>query len=346
MVVIALAAIIVVVTFDTFSSHRNLLPVTGNAVPLRRRLAFVAVGAAAVAAASLYALVGRRDQPAPLVWLTPVPAEDSKPPSVGPVPTMIGQLEARMRDTPNDAEGWRMLGWSYFETARFAQSAQAYKRAFELAPDGPGYASAYGEALVEAEGGSVSETARRAFEAARVHDPNDARARYFLGVSSQQHGDTRAALDAWLAILAKAPADAPWTPRLRQIIVDTAQAAGLDVSARLAAIKPPPLAAPVSPALSPPPPTPSAAEVAAAARMSDDDRQAMIRAMVDQLAARLKAQPADADGWIRLMRARMVLGDTAAATAARREALAAFPADHATRERLSVAAAELRIPPG
>jgi cytochrome c-type biogenesis protein CcmH len=80
--------------------------------------------------------------------------------------------------------------------------------------------------------------------------------------------------------------------------------------------------------------------------MSDDDRQAMIRAMVDQLAARLKAQPADADGWIRLMRARMVLGDTAAATAARREALAAFPADHATRERLSVAAAELRIPPG
>jgi cytochrome c-type biogenesis protein CcmH len=50
----------------------------------------------------------------------------------------------------------------------------------------------------------------------------------------------------------------------------------------------------------------------------------MIRGMVDRLAARLKAQPRDADGWIRLMRARVVLGDPTAASAALRDGLAAF----------------------
>jgi len=69
----------------------------------------------------------------------------------------------------------------------------------------------------------------------------------------------------------------------------------------------------------------------------------MVRAMVDGLAARLRQNPRDADGWIRLMRSRMVLNDPAAARAALRSGLAAFAGDAAVQARLRDAARELGI---
>ncbi|MCB2133166.1 MAG: c-type cytochrome biogenesis protein CcmI, partial [Rhodobacteraceae bacterium] len=60
----------------------------------------------------------------------------------------------------------------------------------------------------------------------------------------------------------------------------------------------------------------TAADIAAAQEMSADDRQAMIRGMVDGLAQRLAEDPDDLEGWHRLIRARVVLGEGAAAQAA------------------------------
>ncbi len=49
--------------------------------------------------------------------------------------------------------------------------------------------------------------------------------------------------------------------------------------------------------------------MAAAKDMSDADRNAMIRGMVDRLATRLKQNGDDVEGWLRLVRAYMVLGE-------------------------------------
>ena len=59
-----------------------------------------------------------------------------------------------------------------------------------------------------------------------------------------------------------------------------------------------------------------AAQQAAMGAMSEGERQDAIRGMVDGLAARLDAQPDDPQGWTRLIRARLVLGDTEAAESA------------------------------
>jgi cytochrome c-type biogenesis protein CcmH len=55
-------------------------------------------------------------------------------------------------------------------------------------------------------------------------------------------------------------------------------------------------------------PGPSAADVAAAREMSETDRNEMIRGMVARLADRLQNHPDDVEGWLRLLRAYMVLG--------------------------------------
>lgn len=57
-------------------------------------------------------------------------------------------------------------------------------------------------------------------------------------------------------------------------------------------------------------PGPTAEDVEAAQTLSADDRAAMISGMVEGLAARLEVDPNDPEGWARLLRARIVLGDT------------------------------------
>jgi len=296
------------------------------------RLAIGLAAFVAVAATALYTTLGRPD----LAVEVPATVADAAggaaggQPSPADIDSMVGQLEQRMADNPGDAEGWRMLGWSYFQTQRFQQSADAYAKAVKLAPTGPGFASAYGEALVQAASGVVSSAARQQFDAARALDPADPRARYFIGVSKEQAGDHRGALDEWLALLKTAPADAPWAAELRRVVGETAKGAGIDISAQL-----PAAAAPAVTTV----PNPSAEQVQAAQAMAPADQQAMIRGMVDGLAAKLKANPKDPQGWVRLIRARMVLGDRAAASAAKADALAALKGDAAGTAAVEAGAA-------
>ena len=86
----------------------------------------------------------------------------------------------------------------------------------------------------------------------------------------------------WGAMLAKAPPDAPWRPLL--------QAALARVGGSTA-------------------PGPSQDAIAAAKDMNEADRAAMIHGMVDRLATRLKQNGDDVEGWLRLVRAYMVMGD-------------------------------------
>ena len=70
----------------------------------------------------------------------------------------------------------------------------------------------------------------------------------------------------------------------------------------------------------------------------------MIHQMVDRLAARLKANPKDAEGWVKLMRARTVLKDPAAATAAYHDAIKAFAGDAAQQSTLRDQARQIGVP--
>jgi cytochrome c-type biogenesis protein CcmH len=103
--------------------------------------------------------------------------------------------------------------------------------------------------------------------------------------------------------LAEAPSDAPWVGMVRESL------ARVDASV-------PPLKGP------------SADDVAAASQLPPEQRTAMVRGMVERLAERLSREGADVEGWLRLVRAYMVLGDRdKAASAANdaRKALASEP---------------------
>jgi len=69
----------------------------------------------------------------------------------------------------------------------------------------------------------------------------------------------------------------------------------------------------------------------------------MIRGMVDGLAARLERSPRDAEGWIKLMRSRVVLGETDRAKEALDRALTVFDSSTQERSLITAAARELGI---
>lgn len=256
----------------------------------------------------------------------------------GDVGQMVAALEARLKASPKDPEGWRMLAWSYFNLNRFGDAAKAYARATELAPNDAGLWSALGESLVYAHRKGVDADAAHAFSRAIEIDPKDARARYFLSVRKDMAGDHKGAIDDWIAVLRDAPADAPYAESVRQLVQQVAAREKIDVSGRLPAAPLPPT--PATDAI----PGPTSTQMQDAARMSPSEQNAMARAMVDRLAARLAGDPKDETGWIRLIRARMVLGDTKAAGEAHGKGRAVFTGDAAAQGRIDAAAKELGAP--
>ena len=118
-----------------------------------------------------------------------------------------------------------------------------------------------------------------------ARDPNESKARYFLGLADEQDGNREGAAARWRAMLQDAPAGAPWVGFVRSAL---GRVTGEPV---------------------PPAEGPSDADVAAASGMNDEQRADMIRGMVARLADRLHANGDDVDGWLRLVRAYVVLGD-------------------------------------
>ena len=266
------------------------------------------------------------------------PAASPPPPARAPdAPVTVSELERRQHANPRDPDGWRALGAAYFDRSRFADAARAYVHAAELEPASAPDWSALGEALVYARRSGIDADAAHAFTRALALDPKDARARYFLGVRKDMAGDHRGAVDDWIALLGDAPPGAPWEQSVRALVTQVAARYKIALAGRL----PPERAAPPA-AASDAIPGPSREQMAEAARLSPTEQNAMAREMVARLAARLAADPRDADGWIRLMRARLVLGDRPGAEQAHDAARAALP-DSGARARIDAAAAALGV---
>ncbi len=276
---------------------------------------------------------------------TTAAGESEQAPSVDEV---IAGLERKLQNDPKDAESWRMLGWSYFETQKFAESATAMKRATTLDPKNPEYWSMLGEALVmSSDGQQVPADAADAFKKALALDKTDPRARYFLAVQKDISGDHQGAINDWFALLEDTPADAPYAADIRRVIGQVAEKENIDVAARLAKIAP---AAPTGGISTDGPqvataaiPGPSREQMQEAAALPAGQQEAMIANMVEGLDKRLQSNPNDANGWIMLMRSRQQLGQTAKAKKAMADGLAAFKNDGAEAKRIREAGMALGV---
>ena len=245
-------------------------------------------------------------------------AQDAAAPS-----DQLAELEARTRREPNSADAWTALGAARFDMSDFAGAAAAYEKAVALSPESAGLWSALGEARVMgSDSDPMPAAALEAFDKAIALDARDPRARYFLAVKKDIGGDHKGAIEDWFALLADTPQGAPWEADLRRTIEQVAQIHKIDVAARLANTQARPLTANEMPVAARAIPGPSRADMEAASQLPKGQQDQMIQGMVSGL----KANPADVDRWIMLMRSRMTLGETAKAAQALKDGIAANPA--------------------
>src|SRR3546814_17348899 len=111
-----------------------------------------------------------------------------------------------------------------------------------------------------------------------------------------QDGRLEEAIGVWQSLAEDSPPGSPWPELLQEQIARAAGELG---------IEPPTIARPEEPG----PRGPTAGDVEAAQDMTPEEREAFIRSLVDQLAARLEAAPAAPDGRQRLARALSAPGE-------------------------------------
>jgi cytochrome c-type biogenesis protein CcmH len=258
------------------ADHDRNPPMQSN-LKLRRSAAVLALVGLPVLALAIYLPLG-----SPRLADFPL-AERARPTDTAqPLETLVAQVEQHLEKNPTDGRGWIVLAPVLARLGRYDEAVKAFHSAISYGGDSADRRADLGEAIAAAAGGVVTADAKAEFERALAFDADQAKANYYLGLAAQQDGRSADAASIWRAMLAKAPADAPWRPLV--------QAALTRVDG------------PTAPAL-------SDSAVAAAKNMTGNDREAMIRGMVDRLATRLKQNGDDVDGWLRLVRAYMVLGD-------------------------------------
>jgi cytochrome c-type biogenesis protein CcmH len=219
-----------------------------------------------------------------------------KTPQVGEsIASLISQVETHLAASPDDGAGWEVIAPVYARLGRFDDAVKARRKALALNGETATREADLGEAETAAANGVVTAEAKAAFDRAVARDPKEAKARYFLGLAAEQDGKNGDAAAIWRSLLAEAPAGAPWAGFVTQAL---ARVSGTAVATA----------------------EPTTAEISAAADMSEDARRDMIRGMVARLAGRLHDNGADIEGWLRLVRAYVVLGDRAKAKDAAVEA--------------------------
>ncbi|MBZ9724468.1 c-type cytochrome biogenesis protein CcmI [Mesorhizobium sp. CO1-1-11] len=282
-----------------------------------RLVATVAVLAVPLVSWGLYSQIGSPDLPS-----QPLSERLAKNPADSSVDELVARAEAHLAANPSDGRGWDVLAPVYLRIQRFADAAAAYRNAIRLDGDSAVRQAGLGEAIAGAAGGIVSADAQDAFEAALKLDPANAKAGFYLAMALAQEGRGKEAAAAWQAMLGTLPPDSPWRGAVEQAL---AKSGGPEVASGTTAKGP------------------DAADVDAASSMSQQDREAMINTMVAGLDDKLRQNPRDPEGWMRLVRSYVVLGKADQARDALGRAIAVFGADSDEAKKFTAFAASLGL---
>jgi cytochrome c-type biogenesis protein CcmH len=140
---------------------------------------------------------------------TATTAPEGKGHSVTPeqIEAMIASLAARLKDKPDDADGWAMLGRSYAVLGRHAQAVPAFKQAAALHGADAVLLADYADALAVVNNGSLDGEPGRLVEQALKVDPDNLKALSLAGTRAFRRKDYNGALQHWEKMTRLAPSD-------------------------------------------------------------------------------------------------------------------------------------------
>jgi cytochrome c-type biogenesis protein CcmH len=229
----------------------------------------------------------------------PLAERTDVPPPQMTLDDAIARIEAQLSKNPTDLRGWTVIAPAYMQMGRYADAVTALRKVIEL--DGPTAEreTDLGEALMMSKNGDATGEPLELFRSAAARDPAHVRSRYYIASEATREGDYENAKAEWEALLKLGKGDEPWYANAT---------AGL-----------------------------AAAEAGLSGGQLPDG--SAIAGMVQGLSDRLMQSGGTAEEWTRLVRSRLVLGQTELAQQAYDAARKAYP-DAGDRAELDVLAAD------
>ncbi|MXS85972.1 c-type cytochrome biogenesis protein CcmI [Nitrosomonas sp. HPC101] len=205
---------------------------TVRTVPVDRHGAVVSVIVALVvplAAVYLYLTIGDTRGLLPQLQLANATqfqgaGTEGMPPDHAEIKAMVDGLAARLKDNPDDIEGWVMLGRSYIIMERFDEASTVYAKLVQLAPDNPRFLSDYADMLAMANNGRLQGEPAELISKALDIDPNYPKALALAGTLEFERGKFDQAITYWERLLDVIPADAKDTKFYQSVNDSIAQA--------------------------------------------------------------------------------------------------------------------------
>jgi cytochrome c-type biogenesis protein CcmH len=171
-----------------------------------------------VAAIALYFVVGNPKGLDPATAPPTVTSTNAPTQAGGMSPQQIAanidKLAERLKQNPNDAQGWTMLARSYMMQDKFSDAASAYEKLTALNAKDAGAWTDYAEALALANNQNLAGKPTEMLNRALQLDPKHQKALDLAGTAAYQAGEYSKAIDYWQKLLKLLPAGSPELPTI------------------------------------------------------------------------------------------------------------------------------------
>lgn len=162
----------------------------GHRSPVAATVVALALPATVLA---MYLLVGNPDWSAPATGATR-----------GEIAMLADDLEARLRSEPGDEAGWLLLGRTYAQLQRAADSRRAFRQALAIAPSIEAKLGV-AEADILLDRDNLARDAGRLVEEVLAVDPDNPKGLFYGGMVAMVRDDVTAFRDRWQRLLAMSP---------------------------------------------------------------------------------------------------------------------------------------------
>jgi cytochrome c-type biogenesis protein CcmH len=150
----------------------------------------------------------------------------------------VEKMAERLKNEPDNAEGWAILARSYARMGRFAEAVPTFERAVALAPEDPRLLADYADTVAMKNDRNLEGEPTKLVERALKIDPDNAKALALAGTAAFNRKDYPTAVRHWERLAKLTPPDAPFMPQLLSSVDEARSLGGMPPARRTAQAAP------------------------------------------------------------------------------------------------------------
>jgi len=127
-------------------------------------------------------------------------------------------IKQRLRNNPEDAEGWFVLGKTYMARQKFDKAITAYQRTYDLVGEEPGVMFSLADALAMQNDGAMQGEPEQLVRRGLKISPQDPTGLWLAGLAAEQRQDYRGAHASWSQLMPLIQNDPESSTEVRELI--------------------------------------------------------------------------------------------------------------------------------